>query len=176
MVVLDQHFYCACFKISLTAWHSHSSLWWRRNHAVWSPLHHQHQILHVKETTSVSDMKLDHRPMTHVGRTRYEPSLLPGFLLNKALSRDWASTLRNWGIPRRALQGEMDGTQLKWFHQIHKERHFEKQQHLGWTVFSLCKEHSLQNQVHRFFAVLPLKRQRSSQHLKLGDRPHNYKL
>lgn len=51
----------------------------------------------------------------------YQPSLLAGFLLNKALSRDWASALRNWGIPRRALQGETEGTRLKLFHQIWRE-------------------------------------------------------
>ncbi len=37
------------------------------------------------------------------------------------------------------------------------------------------REHSLKDQVHSFFAVLPLKRQRSSQHLKLGDRTYKCK-
>lgn len=34
----------------------------------------------------------------------FSPKRLPGFLLNRLRSRDWASGLRNWGIPSLALE------------------------------------------------------------------------
>lgn len=34
----------------------------------------------------------------------FSPRRLPGFLLNRLRSRDWASGLRNWGIPSLALE------------------------------------------------------------------------
>lgn len=59
---------------------------------------------------------------------------------------------------------------------ILKKRSIVRQLGFCAGLFFLCEEYSLQNQAHCFFAVLPLKRQCSSQHLKLGDRPYNYNL
>lgn len=68
----------------------------------------------------------------------------------------------------------------------HSSSYFTKYEERQFRTATLCDsnrllcsiapplwEYSLQNQVHSFFAVLPLKWQRSSQHLKLGDRIYN---
>lgn len=79
----------------------------------WSLLLHQARLLKFQPQHSMNRLKNSPNVLSMNNlffetswKWAFSPKRLPGFLLNRLRSRDWASGLRNWGIPSLALEAQ----------------------------------------------------------------------